>query len=336
MPIFGFGNNVDRRLNVGAALLLTLGLWGCDSASKPESSLEVAARSVQSGALSADGAWAVVGSGNHGGSLWELATRERLYDWNHKEGAFTLITSASFSPDGRFALTTDDRTLVLWNRETGAAEQYWSSPSGILTSRLGPEGERALLGLADHRASLYHVARGGILRNFHHSDRVSSVDYSADGQLALTGSNAGTATLWDARSGEPITSQQHDVAVQLVRMSPNGERALSAGRYELARIWNREGERVWELPLQKERVKRGTQITAARFSEGGSYLLTGQPNGLVQLWDVDNQSPLYSWRLPKRKAMHPAAVAVLDVAFTGEPNVFRALASNGYVHDLSY
>lgn len=336
MPIVGFGKSGGRQLNVGAALLLALGLWGCDSASKPERSLEVAARSIQSGALSADGAWAVVGSGYHGGSLWELDTGERLYDWNHKEGAFTLITSASFSPDGRFALTTDDRTLVLWDRQTGAAEQYWSSPSEILTSRLGPEGERALLGLADHRASLYHVTRGGILRNFHHSDRVNSVDYSADGQLILTGSDAGTATLWDARSGEPISHQQHEFAVRVVRVSPNGERAFSAGRYELARIWDRQGQIVWELPLKEERVKRGTQITTARFTEEGGYLLTGQPNGLVQLWDIDNQSKLYSWRLPKRKAMHPTAVAVLDVAFTDEPNVFRALASNGYVHDLSY
>jgi len=336
MPIAGFGNNIGRRLNVGAVLLLALGLWGCDSASKPESSLEVAARSIESGALSPDGAWALVGSANHGGSLWNLDSRERLYDWNHKEGAFTLITSASFSPDGRFALTTDDRTLVLWNRETGAAEQYWSSPSEIRTSRLGPEGERALLGLADNRASLYNVTRGGILRNFHHSDRVNSVSVSADGQFALTGSDAGTATLWNARTGDPVSHQQHEFAVRVVAISPNGERAFSAGRYELARIWGREGELVWELPLEAERVKRGTQITVARFSEAGAYLLTGQPNGLVQLWDLDNQRKLYSWRLPKRKAMHPTAVAVVDVAFTDQPNVFRAMASNGYVHDLSY
>lgn len=317
-------------------VLLVLALAGCDSASKPHSSLEVAARSVETGAFSSDGAWAVIGSAYHGGSLWALDSGERRYDWNHKADDYTLMTSASFSPDGEFVLTADARTLVLWNRATGAAEQYWSSPSDIRAARLGPDGERALLGLADHRASLYNVSRGGILRNLHHSDRVNSVDISADGRWGLSGSEAGTVTLWDLGSGDPVSHQQHQSGVRLVSLSPEGERALSASRYELARIWNRNGELIWELPLQEERIKRGTQITTARFSDDGAYLLTGQPNGLVQLWDIDNRQPLYSWRLPKRKAWHPTAVSVLDVAFTEDPNLYRALSSDGFVHDLSY
>lgn len=337
MPKLRSAPRASRPLFYGLGLLaLTSLLAGCDSAAKPDRSLEVAARSVQSGALSEDGAWAVVGSGHHGGSLWQLNGGERLYDWNHKQDTFTLITSASFSAEGNYVLTTDERTLVLWDRSTGEAQHYWSSPSDILASRLGPEGERAFLGLADERASLYQVKRGGILRNFHHSERVTSVDFSGDGELVLSGSDAGTATLWNAQSGEPLSHQQHEGPVQLVRLSSEGERALSAGRYEQARIWNRQGEIIWELPLMEERVKRGTQVTSARFSDDGAYLLTGQPNGLVQLWDLDNQSQMYAWRLPKRKSWQPTAVSVLDVAFTDDPNLYRALSSDGFVHDLSY
>lgn len=321
---------------LGLLSLASVWLVGCDRPADPVASLEVAARSVQSGALSRDGAWAVVGSGYHGGSLWSLDNDQRVYDWNHKTDSDTLITSASFSPEGNYALTTDERTLVLWNRETGEAEQYWSSPSEILVSRLGPAGERALLGLADHRASLYNVRRGGILRNLHHSDRVSAVAVSADGTRALTGSDEGTSTLWNLETGEPIVHQQHESPVQCVALSPDGQRMLSSARYESPRLWNAQGEVVWELPLPEERVKRGTQVTVARFSEDGDWLLTGQPSGRVDLWDLQQQAVAYSWQLPKRKAFHPTAVAVMDLAFTDNPDLYRALSSDGFVHDLSY
>lgn len=326
------------RLSARWGLISLASLWltGCDRPADPVASLEVAARSIQSGALSPDGAWAVVGSGYHGGSLWSLDSAERVYDWNHKSDSDTLITSASFSPQGHYALTTDERTLVLWNRETGAAEQYWSSPSQILVSQLGPAGERALLGLADHRASLYNVRRGGIIRNLHHSDRVSAVALSADGGRALTGSDEGTSTLWSLDTGEPIGHQQHDSPVQTVALSPDGEKMLSAARYERPRLWNAQGEVIWELPLPEERVKRGTQVTVARFSDDGDWLLTGEPSGRVDLWDLQQQAVVYSWQLPKRKAFHPTAVAVMDLAFTSDPDVYRALSSDGFVHDLSY
>ncbi|UZJ43969.1 hypothetical protein OOT55_15095 [Marinimicrobium sp. C6131] len=329
--------SVIRHLSrLGLCSLIGMVLTGCDRPAEPLDSLEVASRSVQSGALSRDGAWAVVGSGYQGGSLWALDSDERRYDWNHKADSVTLITSASFSPEGNYALTTDERTLVLWNRQSGQAEQYWSSPSEILASELGPEGERALLGLADHRASLYNVRRGGIIRNLHHSDRVSTVALSVDGARALTGSDAGTSTLWDLETGDAIAHQQHESPVQYVTMSPDGRRMLSAARYERPRLWNSEGDLVWELPLPKERVKRGTQVTVARFSDDGDWLLTGQPSGRVDLWDLQSRAVVYSWQLPKRKAFHPTAVAVIDLAFTNNPDVYRALSSDGFVHDLTY
>jgi len=331
-------HRLDRMRPLALVLVpvLALALGGCDPAAEPEQSLEVASRSVESGALSSSGRWALIGSGYQGGSLWDLRQGERLYNWNHKSGEQTLLTSVSFSPDEDWAISSDGNTLVLWNRQSGEAEQYWSSPSEVVESRLGPEGERALLGLSDHRASLYRVKRGGIERNFHLSDNLSSLAFSADGRWALTGSDAGTASLWDVENGEPVSHHQHDSPVQAVAMTPDGQLLLSSSRYQAPAIWNPDGELVWLLPLGEERIERGAQISVARFSEDGTYLLTGRARGLVQLWDLEAQSLAYSWRLPKRKAWQPTAVSVVDLAFTSDPNLYRALGSNGLVHDLTY
>lgn len=327
---------LSSRAGMAALLLALGGIAGCQPGKEPGASLEVAARNVESGALSWNGDWALVGSGYHGGSLWKLDSQERLYDWNHKADTFTLITTASFSPDNDYVLTTDERTLVLWDRESGQAQQYWSSPAEILSSQLGPKGERALLGLADHRASLYNVQRGGIIRNLAHSDRVGAVALSADGERALTGSDAGTATWWNTRTGEPIAHQQHESPIELVAVAPEGGLLLSSGRYERAKLWGRDGQMVWELPLNEEHVRRGAQITSARFSDDGLWLLTGQPTGRVDLWDIEGRRLAFSWQLPKRKAFHPVSVSVVDLAFTDNPDLYRALSSDGFVHELSY
>lgn len=311
-------------------------LSACDGPADPVSELEVAARSVQSAALSREGGWAAIGSGHHGGSLWRLGDGERLYNWNHKSDDYTLITSVSFSPEGSVAATADERTLVLWDRDSGEALQYWSSPAAIVDLALGPDGERALLGLGDYRAALYNLRRGGIIRNFEHSDRVGTVALSGDGTRALTGSDAGTATLWNAGNGEPIAHQQFESPVQTVALSPDADRLLASARYEPPRLWNAQGEVIWELPLGEEPLRRGAQITVARFSDDGSWLLTGQPAGRVDLWDLEEQRLVYSWRLPKRKAWSPNAVAVLDLAFTDDPDRFRAVSSAGFVHELGY
>ncbi len=313
----------------GAVLLLS----GCDPAETPSQSTEVAARSAQSAAFSPGAEYVLIGSGHHGGSLWRLRDDERLYDWNHQSGQYTLITRAAFSPEGTKVVTSDGQTLVLWDVETGAAEQFWSIPSEVLSLALGPEGQRALVGLADNRASLYHLSLGGVERNFPHEGRVRDLALSADGRLALTGGSDNAAILWDASNGDSLRRLNFNDEVYRVALSPNGQRALSAGRYDSIQIWNTSsGEQIWRLPVGEEKLRRGLNLSAATFDHSGDRLLTGRPDGLVQLWDVSGQRLLREWRLPTRKAWQPTAAAVLAVGFAGEH--YYAAGSDGFVHRL--
>lgn len=319
-----------------AALGLCFLVAGCDQAAAPEQKLQVANRSVSAGALAQGGDLAVIGSAYHGGSLWDLDKEARLFNWNHVEGDYSLLTSAAFSPGGDWVLTSDGGTLVLWNSGTGEALHYFSSPAEVLDLALGVEGDFALLGLADRRAELYNAKRGGLVHSLAHAGPVTSVSMSADGRLALTGSDDGVAILWDLISGEALKHQNYESEIQLVLLSPGGERALSSTRYQGVQIWSSQDDSIWSLPLSEERLKRGLRITAARFSDDGDYLLTGRAQGLVELWDLNNRNLIYSWRLPKRKAWQPTASVVMDLAFTEDLDRYRALSSDGFVHELSY
>ena len=91
--------------------------------------------------------------------LWEVATGKEIRRLEYSR----IVTSAAFSPDGRYALTGSwDNTARLWEVATGKE-----------VSRL--EG---------------------------HSGAIDSINVSSDGHWVLTGSADGTTRLWDAASGK--------------------------------------------------------------------------------------------------------------------------------------
>lgn len=329
--------NVQQRLSK----LLTLVVIGsclaaCGGGSAPEKSWEVAVKGTYSAAISDDGKLGIVGSITHGASLWKVPEGERLFSWNHKQGEYTNIVACGFSPEGRFALTADSHTMVLWSTETGKALTYWTAPSEVLSVDLTPNGNYALLGLGDFTAVVFDVKRGGIERTFHHENRVRSVSLSNDGQRVLTGSEDQTATLWNLQSEEALFSWQHEAEVVLVALSPAGDKALTVAKYDKAVIWNTQtGEALGELPLRASAIKRGQAFTSAAFSQDGTLLLTGNSDQTVQLWDTNSLQQLEHWQVPKRDAWKPTSAAIAAVGFSERKNRYYAIASNGFIHQLS-
>ncbi len=324
-----------HRFAILLLVLLPL-LQACSQGKPPDRTLEVAVQGLYSGALSGDGNRAVVGSIVHGGSLWELDSSERRWDWNHAPDARAEITAAAFSPEGRFAVTVEFRDLVLWDVETGEGLRYFAAPSEILSVDLTPQARYAVLGLVDHTAVLFDIRNGGVLRRFQHGNRVRSVSLSADGRRLMTGSEDRSARLWDVETGEELFRWNHRESVRLVELSDDGSRGLSVSKYDRAAVWNAlTGEEIGTVPLLGTAVQRGMTFTAARFSANGDRLLTGTSDRTVYLWEAFGLRELGRWTLPKRKAWKPTGAAVLDLAFDADTERYWAVASNGLVSRMS-
>jgi len=322
----------SRYLALIGCLLMIL---SCSKGEAPALSIEVASRGVLGAAFSADGKAAIVGSVNHGASLWRTSDAERLFNWNHNQGEPSTILSASISPDGRWALTAEAHTLVLWNVASGEAARFWTAPGEVLDVALGPNGNYALLGLEDHSAVIFDVKRGGIVRTFTHQNRVRSVAFSADGQVAMTGSEDNTAVVWDVRSGKPIHTIKHSEEVQLVALSDDGKLALSAAKYDKATLWNvTKKSAIGSIPLAAQKLKRGLRLTSARFSSDKRYLLTGLPDQRVQLWRIPKLTLVKQWELPKRHRWRPTSAGASAVAFSTKSGRYYTIASNGFIHVL--
>lgn len=323
-----------------AIFLICLFFTACYKAGKPIDSIEVAAIGLHAGSLDGFGEHAMVGSVYHGLSYWRLQDKERLYNWNHQPDDTTTLISADFSDNNEWALSAGPHAMVLWQTSTGRGERYWTAPAEILDVELNRDGTLALLGLEDHSAVIFDIRRGGVLRTFRHQNRVRSVDLSKNGRRAITGSEDYSVAVWNTQTSEQIAKIMHEDDVQLVKLSDDGELALSVSKYDRALVWKvDQPDTVAEIPLHAEKLKRGVRFTCARFSEDNTLLLTGRPDQIVQLWEIEQNTnftirEIKRWKLPKRHSWKPNGASVLDIAFGDDSDSFSAIASNGFIHRL--
>jgi len=315
-------------------LLFCLVTAGCNSYDQPATSWEVAVQGLYTGSISNDGQHAVVGSINHGGSLWDINQQARLFNWNHRSGEQTSLTTSAFSPDARYAATADQRTIVLWNVSTGEPDWLWSAPGDVLSIALTPNGDYALLGLDNHTAVLFDIKQGGIKRTFTHDDKVRTVALDAEGHYALTGSDDRTARLWDLQTGAEIYSWPYDNQLITVALSADGRYAFAAAQASNAMIYDTQtGQSIAEMPIKKGPYIASASYTTARFSADNQQLLTGTNSQLVQLWSLtDLQLPRRTWQITKRSPWRPTSATVIALAFNTSGYV--ALGSNGLAHKL--
>lgn len=306
-------------------LLTVAVISGCSYlAESPVKQWQLAVQGAFHGALSQDGTKLVLASVHHGGSLWDTTRNARLYNWNHYDDEFTQILTTAISPDGQYALTAEERDLVLWSTQSGKAFWFWTSPDDIYSASLTNDGRFALLGLGNSRAVFFDVRNGGVLRQFRHRAPVRSVALSHDGRIALTGSEDFSAVVWDVNSGELVHQFIHENQVHLVAISPDGSLGLTEATLEPTKIWNlKSGKLITELGNGKQ------SFVSARFVNNNQHIITGTTNRQVHLWDSFTGKKLTSWRLPKNSDRQYTSASVHDISEAG--NKYLAITSDGYL-----
>jgi WD40 repeat protein len=310
--------------------LMTLGvalLAGCsDDAFQSQ---RLAAQGVYTGALSTDGRFVLIGSMNHGSSLWQTAEHERLFNWNHSADGFTDLTATAFAPDGSKAVTAQARDLVVWDTQTGKDLAYWGSPGNLLSIALASSGRQLLLGMQDHSAVLIDPTSGHHLRTLLHDAPVGAVVLGLDGKQALTGSDDETAVLWDLASGTAVHTLVHDNSVRVVAMSATGRYLFTAAQARQAILWDgATGEPIHQIE------ERNPGVLSATFSPDENLLLLGYVNRQVTLWSTQSNRQLGDWHIAAENPLHTQGGAVLAVGFTQDPGVFLALTGDGRLSEL--
>lgn len=308
-------------------LACSLVLTACSSGSKPESFDELTQQGAHSLCLNHNANYAFAGSIHHGGSLWRLEPFDRLYNWNHQADTNSSIVSCDFSPEGKFVATTDNRTIALWNSQTGEAIWLWNAPGDLHDISLSNEGQLALLAMSDYTATLFDIKNGGIKRTLRHDGIVYDVSLDIQGKLAASASDDTSARIWDLSSGKELHRLKHSNIVRSAQISPDGRYVFTSALGEPGRLWETQsGQVVNEFPINSG------FYNAIRFNDNSSLILTGSSAGKIQLWEANKTKPTKTWQATPKNKWVSNNVLIEDVAFGN--NGYVASAANGRVYYL--
>jgi len=311
------------RLNV---LLISLCMLLTACGDTPTQHLELTTQSSYASAISPDGKYALVGSVLHGGSLWRIKDNEKLYNWNHGKGQLTAMSAVTFSTDSRFAITADKQRLVMWEVATGKPKGFWSSTGTILSVALSDNGAYALVGQENYTALYIETKTGSILQKLNHTDDINTVAISANGLVGITGSEDGSVKIWKLSEGKAIHSFHVGDDVSAVAISRKGTLAFGGLYYGTGKIWStKTGKEISTVGYPR------ITLSAARFSEDGKQLITGDTVRRVMVWDVKTGDKIRQ-KVAKTPSFYPPSGLIVEEASLLQNGTISVIYSNGSVN----
>lgn len=147
-------------------------------------------------------------------------------------GHLSMVTSVTYSPDGRYVLTgSSDKTVRKWDAATGMElSVFKGAESTIRVVRFSPDGKRFAAGCNDGKILLWDYQSGALLQKDRvHTDTVSCIDFFSNEQY-LSGSYDRTARVWDIAKRTAVTTiSDPSYKIKAVACYPGGNYIMTGG-----------------------------------------------------------------------------------------------------------
>ena len=253
-------------------------------------------------AFSSDGHLIITGGAGRA-EVWDTAAGRQLFVLH---GLSNMISSVSFSPDGRRIVTAGwDNTAKLWDAANGR-ELLTLDLRGpniqVRSAAFSPDSRLLVTGCGDATAKLWDAAGGRELLHF--SENVYCVAFSPDGRRVATGGWDGKARVFDVPSGRELLSFPPSPSIGsllwnvvtgrslhasegagnwivCVAFSPDGRRVATASMDGTAKVWDAASGR--ELLTLKG---HNDIVWSVAYSPDVRRIITGSADRTAKVWDA--------------------------------------------------
>jgi serine/threonine protein kinase len=217
--------------------------------------------------------------------------------------------SVAFTDDNRSLVSVGaDRTLKVWNANSGSMNKSIDLGNGIVTS-VATHGRRAVTGHSDGTVMLWDIDSGAKVGTFKRNEAaIWSVSFAGSSGQVLAASHDWSVTLWDAKT--PLIPARvyegHESAAQAVAFTAaEGPFFASGSADKTVKLWNPGTEAL-------VRTYKGHKdfVTTLSFSNDGRTLASGSLDGGVRLWSTTAN------RLVRQLSVHKVKITGLSFSPT--------------------
>jgi len=216
--------------------------------------------------------------------IWNVDTGECRHMLTGHSADVECIT---FSPDGdRLASGSWDKTLRLWNVQTGKLVRTLSCSDKVRSLAYSPRGDQVASGSHDNTVQLWDVSTGERSRTLTgDAQTVMKIRDSTEGDHIASASQDGTARLRDMGAGTSrAVSNSHSNSVSRILYLSKRHQIASFGEDKTIRIWDiKTGACLQTLPGQADLTS-----SFIYFPQGDRIVSWVQAT--LRLWDVKSMA----------------------------------------------
>jgi WD40 repeat protein len=207
------------------------------------------------------------------------------------------VNAVAFYPDSRLlASGSDDRTVHLWNLQTGKQLfTFLGQANEVSSVAISPDARTLVSASFDCKVTAWHLESRKFLQTYFyrtacqsypysHKGFVYAVAISPDSQWIASGGEDQTIRLWNLQSGKIIKSfKGHLDNVLALAFSSNGKVLASSSADKTVKVWDlSSGELIYSLDAHTG------WVFSIAISQDGQFLASGSADGTLKLWSLES------------------------------------------------
>ncbi|MBN2533117.1 MAG: PD40 domain-containing protein [Spirochaetales bacterium] len=220
--------------------------------------------------------------------ILDMSTGRKVLDFTHH---WSSVNCAAFSKTTRDIATGSwDRTIKIWDSQTGIVKTNCKGEAGIITCLDFSMDGTVLAGYEKGHIVMWDPETGVRLGNYNeHTSKITALTTSHCNNIVSSADDTGIIKIWDIPFGKSVIScPGHTKAVTTLVFSPDNHYLASGGKDRKLKVWDTRNGR-----LISEYTGHSLPVNTCSISPDNRFIASGSDDRTVMIWDITGFTCVY-------------------------------------------